>query len=695
MRRPRGINGLFAMSMGALAAVAVAAAAWLVADAVGRYRDATVADTANRISSSVMILEQRLLGERMPVTDALSAQIAADANQRALIARTREATDAAISATNAIAGPLPHRFAALRDAVASVADSQRRARAQVDAAIIRPRAERDPHVLEVLTGITNTQIAQLEPSLDLVGSMLLDQSGTLLSLFDLARSGWSIRQDSSIRVQQLIAPMNNHQPMSQPAIERVLAQDAALDKDWAQVRTALNRLHFDQPLQQAAAQVRQTFDASSADIHDMLAIGRRGGDFPMTFAQFGPKEVPALVAPFALRDAALEATGRVIARLYRQAEERLALALAMLVVAVTVGVSVTRVLRRRIVTPLTRMTEAVDRMAGGALDAPVPVARRADEIGRMAGALETLRVNAVAARAQEEVQRQERTAREARAVRLEALVHTFETQVVDLLAQVSAAGSDLTAMSRIMSDTAVRAREQASYVVTAAGQADSGVQSVAATAEQLSGAIAEISRQVAQSTAMTAAAVQDASQANGIVDQLAEGAQRIETVVSLISGIARQTNLLALNATIEAARAGAAGAGFSVVASEVKNLSQQTARATEDIARQIARIQDTTGEAVVAIRRIVTNIDQVGGVAAAIAAAVAQQSTATAEIARSSRATAASTQLAARIIGEVSQAASETEAASGQVMLSASGITEQSADLTARVQHFVAGVRAA
>jgi methyl-accepting chemotaxis protein len=190
-------------------------------------------------------------------------------------------------------------------------------------------------------------------------------------------------------------------------------------------------------------------------------------------------------------------------------------------------------------------------------------------------------------------------------------------------------------------------------------------------------------------------AVEDARRTDAIVRALAEGAEKIGTVISLITNIASQTNLLALNATIEAARAGDAGKGFAVVASEVKNLANQTGKATEEIGTQIAQIQTATQEAVAAIRGISSTIEEVSQIATTIAAAVEEQGAATAEIARTVQQTSRAAQEVTDGISGVSQAASETGVAADKVLTAAADVSKQADQLSGEVHAFVTRVRAA
>lgn len=275
------------------------------------------------------------------------------------------------------------------------------------------------------------------------------------------------------------------------------------------------------------------------------------------------------------------------------------------------------------------------------------------------------------------------------------MAEMFEGAVGGIVDKVTAAAAELQTAAQAMSGTAGHTADRSATVAAAAGEAAGNVGAVAAAAEELGASVQEIGRQVAGSASLAQRAVAEADQTSGLVRELNEAVAKIGDVVGLISSIAGQTNLLALNATIEAARAGEAGRGFAVVAAEVKELANQTARATQEITGQIGRVQGSTGQAVAAIDGITARIQEISTVATAIAAAVEQQGAATQEIVRNiSQASTGTSEVTSNIAG-VASAAEEAGTAATQVLGAAGELSRQSGYLSAEVSRFLATVRAA
>ncbi|MDP8918374.1 MAG: methyl-accepting chemotaxis protein [Pseudomonadota bacterium] len=350
---------------------------------------------------------------------------------------------------------------------------------------------------------------------------------------------------------------------------------------------------------------------------------------------------------------------------------------------------------RSISLPLTRLQQAMQRLADGDAAAEIPSTGASDEIGGMARTVLVFRDNA----RERERLTQEREGMAAldaeRAHAIADAITAFDASVEQILAEVRQVTGELAAASGQLEGSANHVTQQAQIAGAASTRTSQNMHAVASAAEELDASLAQVAAQTSASAKASERAVAEARGASGSMSILSAATSQIGEVANLIRSIASQTNLLALNATIEAARAGEAGKGFAVVASEVKDLAGQTAKATEEIARQIEAVQAASRETLVALGTVQASVEDLAGVVSTVAGTISQQTAAVSEIAQSVAQVSTEAQAGTSAIATTQGVASQSLDAARTVADLSVALEQQAQRLGAEIGQFLNNVRAA
>jgi methyl-accepting chemotaxis protein len=636
--------------------------------------------------------------ERGLTNGALRAPALAEEQLLAAIAAKRASADQAMEQALERLNAIPEMEAGKQ----SIADAKESfaallaLRSKIDGELKKPGAERNPELVAAAVPAVTKLIDRTSRMRLTLETLTRSPAAQLVQIANLRHLAAEMAEYAGRERARLVGAIASKQPLQDADVRLVSEGRGHIDLSWNAIAVLRLRPDLPQTLVDAVGAVEKDyFEAYGALRKEVLAGGETGA-YPIESKNYFERATIAINTILALSQAMGEYAGGLALEQATASTNGAIWSAAIFLGGLLCAVLSYWIVFKRIVLPIGRMTSAMERLANRDRTVEIVGVGQSDEIGAMARAVQVFKDNAIAME-QMEAERQimaERAEAE-KAQERNRLADQFEASVAGVVQSISAAASSLKDTARRMSSTAEDTSKQSLAVASAAKQSNASVQMVATAAEELSASIDEISRQVASATQLSDQSAANGRRTDETVRTLSVAVQRIGDVVKLIDDIAAQTNLLALNATIEAARAGEAGKGFVVVASEVKVLANQTAKATEDIRSQIGAIRTQTDLAVTAIKQICDNVVEVHGISAAIAAAVQEQGAATQEIARSVNQAADGSNQVTESIATVTNSAAETGEAAGGMLNSASDLAHQADMLRTEMDRFLAGVRAA